>query len=70
MIFKLLVNGRVQGVNFRSMTKSFCAQLGIKGNVKNLDDGRVEIIVQCSGDEKEKLVNWLESSPGSSTPST
>jgi len=44
-----LVSGKVQGVNFRSWVKTQATQLGVKGWVRNLDDGRVEVLAQ--GDE-------------------
>jgi len=62
--FRILVSGRVQGVNFRSMMKSYAEKDGLKGNVRNLDDGRVEIYAKCNEEEKDKLVDWLKSNPG------
>ncbi len=47
-----LISGRVQGVNFRAWTRSEAQRLGIKGWVRNLDDGRVEVLAQG---EEEKL---------------
>ncbi|MBU0907240.1 MAG: acylphosphatase [Nanoarchaeota archaeon] len=64
MIFRILVKGRVQGVNFRSMTRKFCLSNLIKGSVWNLDNGDVEILAQCSEEEKDTLVLWLKSNPG------
>jgi acylphosphatase len=46
-----LVSGLVQGVNFRSWTKAQADNLGIRGWVRNLDDGRVEVLAQ--GDEED-----------------
>ncbi len=45
-----LISGKVQGVNFRSWTKSQADSLGLKGWVRNLEDGRVEVLAQ--GDEQ------------------
>lgn len=64
MIYHILVKGRVQGVNFRKMTKSYALKNGLKGTVRNLDDGRVEIFTECSKEERDSLVEWLKSSPG------
>ena len=40
---QISVFGRVQRVFFRASTKSVADQLGIKGFVKNLSDGSVQI---------------------------
>ena len=64
MIFKIIVTGRVQGVNFRRMTRDFCLDQGVKGRVKNLDNGEVEIYVQCDEHKKDLLINWLKLNPG------
>jgi len=44
------VSGRVQGVGFREFTQRSAKQLKLSGWVKNLPDGRVEILAE--GDEK------------------
>jgi acylphosphatase len=46
-----LISGQVQGVNFRAWTKSKADNLGITGWVRNLDDGRVEVLAQ--GNEED-----------------
>ena len=45
MVFRarLIVTGSVQGVNFRWFVQETAKNLGIKGWVKNLPDGDVEI---------------------------
>lgn len=45
-----LISGKVQGVNFRTWTKNQAELLGVKGWVRNLSDGRVEVLAQ--GDEE------------------
>ena len=54
-----IVSGRVQGVGFRMSTSQQSKLLGIKGWVKNLDDGRVE--VYACGEEYLliQLRKWL-----------
>ena len=44
--------GRVQGVGFRYTAESIAHRLGLTGWVKNLPDGRVELV--CEG-PKEKI---------------
>lgn len=41
--------GSVQGIGFRFGAERTAFSLGLKGWVKNLDDGRVEVL--CQGDE-------------------
>ena len=50
-------SGRVQGVGFRFTTERVALSLGIMGWVKNLPDGRVEVV---SEGEEAKLVLFLE----------
>ena len=57
----LIVSGTVQGVFFRAKTKKHADQLGLKGYVKNLSDGNVEIGVV--GKESNILVDLLKSEP-------
>ncbi len=54
-----LISGRVQGVNFRSWTKNQADNLGLKGWVRNLDDGRVEVLAQGKEDDLQTLKGRL-----------
>ncbi|MDP2921788.1 MAG: acylphosphatase [Candidatus Omnitrophota bacterium] len=44
-------SGNVQGVGFRYTAEDIAESLGLKGWVKNLSDGRVEVVAE--GDEKD-----------------
>ncbi len=48
--------GRVQGIGFRFTTQRLANSLGVSGWVKNLSDGRVEIVAQA---EEEALKEFL-----------
>jgi len=50
-------SGRVQGVGFRFTAESIAGELGITGWVKNLRDGRVEIVIEA---EEDVLKDFLE----------
>jgi len=50
-------SGTVQGVGFRFTAERVANSLGLDGWVKNLNDGRVEVV--CEGDE-EQLKNFLK----------
>ena len=46
----LIIEGRVQGVFFRHHTQEMAVRLGLKGWVKNRQDGSVEAVFE--GDRK------------------
>ena len=50
-------SGNVQGIGFRFTVRSLARRMGIKGWVKNLNDGRVELVAQ---EERITLVEFLE----------
>lgn len=60
---KIVVSGVVQGVFYRYSTKRRADELGLRGAVKNLPDGGVEIV--CEGDEGNilKLIEWCKQGP-------
>ncbi|MBU5687935.1 MAG: acylphosphatase [Candidatus Aenigmarchaeota archaeon] len=57
------VSGRVQGVNFRWNTKIVADKLGIKGWVKNLKDGRVEIIAEGEDENIKTFLKYIRKGP-------
>ena len=59
----LYVTGMVQGVFFRYTTKNEATRLGLSGWVKNLMDGRVEIMAEGEKKNLEKLLAWSYSGP-------
>lgn len=48
---RVYINGRVQGVFFRQFVKEAADRAGVYGWVKNLEDGRVEAVLE--GDEED-----------------
>jgi acylphosphatase len=60
------VRGKVQGVFFRDYTRRKAEELGIKGYVKNMEDGSVYIEAEQEEEILEKLLKWCyEGSPHS-----
>ena len=45
----IMISGKVQGVFFRATSKAVADQLGIKGIVRNLPDGKV--FIEAEGDD-------------------
>ena len=60
------VSGRVQGVAFRAYTLERALALGLRGYVRNLADGRVEVLACGAAGAVKDLGGWLyEGSPSS-----
>jgi acylphosphatase len=57
------VEGRVQGVFFRDSTRRRARALGLAGWVRNLPDGRVEVLAEGEREEVATLVAWLHDGP-------
>ena len=57
------VSGRVQGVFFRAATCEQATRLGLKGWVRNLRDGRVEVLACGEDAALENLRQWLGDGP-------
>jgi acylphosphatase len=57
------VAGRVQGVGFRHFTCQEAFKLGLVGWVRNLTDGRVEVLVAGSASQVDDLLKNLSQGP-------
>ncbi|MFA5572369.1 MAG: acylphosphatase [Crenarchaeota archaeon] len=57
------VTGRVQGVYFRQNTKHQAQIHGVKGWVKNLDDGRVEALFEGEEVAVKAVVEFCSKGP-------
>lgn len=60
---KFLVSGRVQGVNYRWFAQRAAEELGLRGYVRNLPDGRVEALAEGPPPLVESLQRELERGP-------
>ena len=60
---RYLVSGRVQGVFYRGSAQRQAKQLGLKGWVRNLGDGRVEMLALGDEDSLDMIEKWLEIGP-------
>jgi acylphosphatase len=60
----IFAHGRVQGVGFRYHVYKRAIALALKGYVRNLADGRVEILAQGSREHLGRLVKYMKSNPG------
>lgn len=54
----LYVSGRVQGVFYRDTCRRVAQRAGVAGWAENLDDGRVEIVLEGDPDAVEGVIAW------------
>jgi acylphosphatase len=57
------IRGRVQGVGFRDHITSAARRSNLTGWVRNLDDGRVEVVAEGPRSVLESLIPTLEQGP-------
>ena len=62
---RITVTGWVQGVFFRQNTKRKADELGVRGTVRNLFDGSVEIVAEGEEDAITRLAEWSKVGPPS-----
>ena len=56
---RCIVSGIVQIVMYRSFAERKALALGLKGTVRNLADGTVEVVAQGDKEKLEKFVEYL-----------
>ena len=59
----MIVSGVVQGVGFRMYAQRQARSLGLRGYVRNLPSGEVEIVAEGDADAIEKLIAWARIGP-------
>lgn len=57
-------SGRVQGVGFRYTTRQIAARFAVAGYVKNLVDGRVQLVIEGEADTLDAFVSAVEAELG------
>lgn len=59
----VFLTGRVQGVSYRAWTQKQALQVGVKGWVMNLPDGRVEAVLQGAPQAVAALLENMRKGP-------
>ncbi len=59
----LWIQGRVQGVFYRAFTRDLALKLGLKGWVKNLPDGRVEVVLEGPEEKIQEAIKQCWQGP-------
>ncbi len=60
---RIIASGRVQGVFFRLFTEENAKKIGLCGFVRNLPDGRVEVLAEGKEGEIKKMIDFLRKGP-------
>lgn len=62
---RYVIHGRVQGVFYRASTVEKARELRLHGWVRNLPDGRVEVVARGDASNLAALASWLWEGPPS-----
>lgn len=57
------VTGKVQGVGYRLSAVRRAHLIGVRGWVRNNDDGSVEAMVQGTPDQVDRMLEWMRQGP-------
>lgn len=60
---KIIISGTVQGIFFRNFTRENANKLDLKGYIRNLEDGNIEIFVEGEKDNINSLIDLLKKGP-------
>jgi acylphosphatase len=60
---RVRISGIVQGVFFRASTRHIALELGLKGWVRNLPDGKVEAVFEGEEERVLKALEWCRRGP-------
>lgn len=63
MLLNVVFAGTVQGVGFRKFVKDIAAKMGVKGLVRNLPDGTVEVVAEGDEELLRKFLEAIEEGP-------
>jgi len=56
----VVIEGKVQGVYFRTYTQAEAQEIGVAGWVRNRPDGNVEAAVEGECDKVDKMIEWCK----------
>lgn len=60
---RLYITGTVQGVFFRAFVKENAERNNVRGFVRNLEDGRVEIFIEGDVNDVNKMIELCKNGP-------
>ncbi|MFH1503684.1 MAG: acylphosphatase [Candidatus Diapherotrites archaeon] len=60
---RMYITGTVQGIFFRAFVKENAEKYNVKGFVRNLEDGRIEIFLEGNSEDVNKLIELCKKGP-------
>lgn len=60
---RLYIDGTVQGVFFRAFIKEQAEKTNVKGFVRNLEDGRIEVFLEGDSDSVNRMIEVCKKGP-------
>lgn len=60
---RFLITGTVQGIFFRQFCKEEATKLGLRGYVRSLESGEIEVLVEGSRESIDSLFEVLKKGP-------
>ena len=60
---RLYINGTVQGVFFRMFVKENAERHDVKGFIRNLEDGRIEVFLEGDAEGVNKMIELCKKGP-------
>jgi acylphosphatase len=60
---RLYIEGSVQGVFFRQFIQENAERQNLRGFVRNLEDGRVEVFIEGDNDNVDRMIELCKSGP-------
>ena len=60
---RLYIQGTVQGVFFRNFIKENAEKDDVRGFVRNLEDGRVEVFLEGNNENVDKMIELCKKGP-------
>ncbi len=60
---RLYIEGAVQGIFFRAFVKENAERHNVKGFVRNLEDGRIEVFLEGDIDSVDKMIELCKTGP-------
>lgn len=60
---RLYIQGTVQGVFFKAFIKEHAERNNVKGFIRNLEDGRIEVFLEGDPNEVNKMIELCKKGP-------